>query len=137
MKRALIAVVASLILTGLATAAEDKQKTPKADKPARMTEAQLTDLLAKGRTIHLGGPGAGYTGELVLTADKTGKGEMKSDAGKVTVINGTWRIKGDRFCRTWKGIDDGKEVCEVWQPVEAKKVKVIVKKKDAGVNWWD
>ena len=137
MKRALIAFVATLVLTGLASAAEDKQKTPKADKPVRMTEAQLTELLKAGRTIHLGGPGAGYMGELVLAADKSGKGEMKSDAGKVTVLDGTWRIKGDRFCRTWKGVDDGKEVCEIWQPVDAKKVKVIVKKKEVGVNWWD
>ena len=103
-----------------------------------MTGAQLTELLSAGKTIKLGGPGTGYSGELVLNADGTGKGEAKTDDGKNTfVIEGTWQIKGDTLCRTWAALDEGKKVCETWVMVEPKKVKVMNADKELGVNSWD
>jgi hypothetical protein len=80
-----------------------------------MTGDQLAELLADGKTIMLGGPGTGYSGELVLTADGKGKGEAKTDDGSKTfVIEGTWEIRDDKFCRIWAEISEGKEVCETW-----------------------
>lgn len=111
--------------------------TPAAAKET-MTGAQLTELLSQGKTIRLGGPGMGYSGELVLAADGTGRGEAKTEDGKNTfVLEGTWVIKGDTFCRSWAAFDDGKEVCETWIMTEPNKVRVTVDGKDVGVNSWD
>ncbi|MCB1501214.1 MAG: hypothetical protein KDK07_15750 [Bauldia sp.] len=103
-----------------------------------MTGTQLTELLSGGITIKLGGPGMGYSGELVLTADGKGKGEAKTEDGKNTfVLEGMWEVKGDTFCRRWAAFDDGKEVCETWIIIEPNKVRVAVDGKDVGVNSWD
>jgi hypothetical protein len=99
-----------------------------------MTGAQLTELLSAGKTIKLGGPGAGYSGELVLSPDGKGKGEATTDDKKKVKIQGTWVVKDDKFCRTWKGIDKGKEVCETWLLVEPNRVKVLL---EIGTNSWD
>src|SRR5689334_7902566 len=77
-----------------------------------MTGAELTALLSGGKTIGLGGKGEGYSGELTLNADGTGKGQAKTDDGKVLTLTGTWRIEGDQFCPTCQEFNDGKEVCE-------------------------
>ena len=103
-----------------------------------MTGAQLKELLANGKTIKLGGPGTGYSGELVLSPDGKGKGEAKTDDGSKTfAIEGTWEIKDDTFCRTWAAFDDGKEVCETWVLIEPKKVKVMNGDKEVGSNHWE
>jgi hypothetical protein len=103
-----------------------------------MTGDQLSDLLAGGKTIMLGGPGTGYSGELVLTADGKGKGGAKTDDGSKTfVIEGTWEIRDDKFCRTWAEISKGKEVCETWIIVAPNKVKVMDGDKQIGVNYWE
>ena len=99
-----------------------------------LTGAQLNELLSGGKTIHLGGPGSGYSGELVLTPDGKGSGSAVTDAKKKIKLQGTWVIKDDKFCRTWKGIDGGKEVCETWLLIEPKKVKVLL---EIGANSWD
>ena len=128
MKRTGLLIVAVATAAFVATAAADET----------MTGAQLTELLAAGKTIKLGGPGTGYSGELVLTPDGKGKGEAKTDDGKNTfVIEGTWEIKGDTLCRVWAALDDGKEVCETWVKTEPKKVKVKNGDKELGVNSWD
>lgn len=103
-----------------------------------MTGDQLAELLAGGKTIMLGGPGTGYSGELVLTADGKGKGEAKTDDGSKTfVIEGTWEIRDDKFCRSWAEISEGKEVCETWVVMAPKKVKVMDGEKEIGVNYWE
>ena len=101
-----------------------------------MTNAELTALLSGGKTIALGGPDAGYTGELTLNADGTGKGEAKTDDGKVLTLTGTWRIEGDHFCPTWQEFNDGKEVCETWVKDGTNKVKVMLGGEQIGVNHW-
>ncbi len=101
-----------------------------------LKEADLKSLLEKGKTIQLGGKGMGYAGSLELTADGKGKGSAKPDGGGEIVINGTWHIKGDAFCRTWEGLDDGKEVCERWNLVAPDKVEVYNGKEMIGVNSW-
>jgi hypothetical protein len=100
-----------------------------------MTGAEFTTLIGSGKTINLGGQGEGYAGTLELKADGTGSGAAKTDAGKKVVIKGTWAIKDDRFCRKWKGLDGGKEVCEAWKKVGTNKVEVL-KVEKLGVNWW-
>jgi hypothetical protein len=103
-----------------------------------MTGDQLSELLAGGKTIMLGGPGIGYSGELVLTADGKGKGEAKTDDGSKTfVIEGTWEIRDDKFCRVWAEIGEGKEMCETWVIVAPNKVKVMSGEKEIGVNYWE
>jgi hypothetical protein len=124
-----IAVFLAMIFGAFLTAAAAEET---------MTGAQLTELLSQGKTIKLGGPGMGYSGELVLTADGTGRGEAKTEDGKNTfVLEGTWVIKGDTFCRSWAAFNDGKEVCETWIMTEPNKVRVTVDGKDVGVNSWD
>jgi hypothetical protein len=51
------------------------------------------ELSANGKVINLGGPGEGY-------AD-------------------TWIFRKSRFCRTWKGLDQGKEVCQSWKTINS------------------
>lgn len=102
----------------------------------KMSNADLTALLEGGKTIKLGGPGEGYSGELTLSADGTGSGSAKTDDGTVIKIEGVWLIKGDEFCRTWKGLDGGKEVCETWILVSENKAHVMNGKNKIGVNRW-
>lgn len=103
-----------------------------------MTGAEMTALLSGGKTIMLGGPGTGYSGELALNADGTGKGKAATDDGSKTfMIEGTWEIRDDTFCRIWAEISDGEEVCETWVLVEPKKVKVMNGDKEIGTNFWD
>jgi hypothetical protein len=123
-----------LILTAAATIL---LSAPAAAEEA-MTGDQLKELLAGGKTMMLGGPGTGYSGELVLTADGKGKGQAKTDDGSKTfVIEGTWEIRDDTFCRTWAEISDGKEVCETWIIIGPKMVRVMNGEKKVGVNYWD
>jgi hypothetical protein len=107
------------------------------DTKTRMTGTQMTDLLKAGKTLQVSGPGGKvFTGTLVLTADGKGTGETKSEDGKTTTkIEGTWRVKKDRFCHTWKGVDTA-EVCEGWVVIEPTKVSAISKKKEVAIYWW-
>ena len=101
-----------------------------------MKEAELKTLLEGGKTLQLGGKGAGYSGTLDLAADGTGNGFAQPDGGDKILIKGKWRIEGDKFCRTWEGLDDGKEVCERWRLVTPNKVEVYNGKEMVGVNSW-
>lgn len=102
-----------------------------------MTGKELTALLSEGTLLMLGGPKEGYTGELTLAKDGTAHGEAKTTDGKVIKIDGTWRIKGSEFCRTWEALDGGKEVCETWSKVGEKSVRVTVGMNDVGLNSWN
>jgi hypothetical protein len=101
-----------------------------------MKEAELKSLLEGGKTLQLGGKGMGYTGSLDIAADGTASGAAQPDNGEKIVLKGKWRIKGNAFCRTWEGMDGGKEVCERWRLVEPNKVEVYVGKEMTGVNSW-
>lgn len=101
-----------------------------------MTSAQLETLLKGGATITLGGKGEGYLGTLVVSKDGTAKGAAKTDQGNEIKIEGIWRIKGDKFCRTWKDMDKDKEVCETWRIRSSNEAEVYVGKKRAGLNSW-
>lgn len=126
MKMIVLAVLAMAVTTGVTNAAEKK-----------MTGAELNRLLSGGKTIGLGGPGSGYDGSLVLKADGTGEGSAKTDDGKKNfILKGTWKVQGDKFCRTWAAISDGKEVCETWMMMSPGKVKVLDGKKELGTNYW-
>ena len=109
---------------------------PTAAADVFMTGDELRALFTADKTINLGGPGEGYAGTLTIKADGTGAGEAKTDDGKVIALEGTWRIKRDSFCRKWKGLDKGKEVCEAWKKTADNRVEVQVKKKKTGVNSW-
>lgn len=102
----------------------------------QMTGDQLTELLGNGKTIKLGGEGEGYKGELKLNADGTGKGQAVTDKGKTIMIEGTWEVVGDEFCRTWKEVSKGKRVCERWMFIGENKVEVLKDGKKVGVNSW-
>ncbi|MCV9966171.1 hypothetical protein OIU34_30320 [Pararhizobium sp. BT-229] len=105
-----------------------------ADKALK--EADLKALLASGKTLQLGGKGMGYSGTLDLSADGAGTGSAKTDDGTVINISGSWKIKGDKFCRTWKDLDGGKEVCETWRLTSPNHVDVFRGKEKIGANSW-
>jgi hypothetical protein len=109
---------------------------PVFSKDVFMTGDEFKAFLASDKTIYLGGKGEGYAGTLLLSADGTGRGEVKTDAGDEIKLAGTWVIKKNTFCRTWKDIDKGKEVCETWKKIGENRVEVQVKKKKIGLNWW-
>lgn len=125
--RMVVGVIAiALLAWGTAAAAEKK-----------MTGKDLTELLGEGKELILGGPGKGYAGSLMLSADGTGKGQIKLDSGDVIPIEGVWSIRKDTFCRTWKGgRDAGKEICETWVKSGPKSVEAMVGKRDLGTNSW-
>ncbi|MGZ2487231.1 hypothetical protein ACVITL_005816 [Rhizobium pisi] len=125
MRKELLGFSILLVLSGAAVAA------------GTMTGKELTALLGEGKVITLGGPKEGYSGELMLAKDGTGHGEAKTSDGKVIKIDGTWHIKGNKFCRTWEELNDGKEVCETWNKAGDKAVRVMVGKKDIGLNSWN
>ncbi len=54
----------------------------------RKTGKELTALLGEGKELNLGGPGKGYAGSLILSADGTGRGQIKLDNGDVIPIEG-------------------------------------------------
>lgn len=101
-----------------------------------MKGPQLETLLANGKTITLGGKGEGYVGTLVLAKDGTGSGSAKTDDGKTITLQGTWKIKGDKFCRAWEALDSGKEVCETWRVKSPTQAEIFVGKKRSGLNSW-
>lgn len=101
-----------------------------------MTEAQLVKLTARGVVLKLGGEGEGYTGELTLKTDGSGKGSARTDAGKQIRISGTWVVRDGKFCRTWAKLDGGKEVCETWYLTSGRSVEVFNGKNRMGVNSW-
>ncbi|MFB2551686.1 hypothetical protein [Ensifer soli] len=101
-----------------------------------LKDADLKALLEGGKTLQLGGAGMGYTGTLNLAANGTGAGSAQTDKGDKIVIQGQWRIKGNRFCRKWEGLDGGKEICETWRLVARNNVEVNHGKKMTGVNSW-
>lgn len=103
----------------------------------QMSGDELRALLSAGKEISLGGPGTGYSGSLMLDADGTGAGKAKTDDGKKTfTLNGTWSIKGNEFCRTWKELNKGEEVCESWVKTGDNQVDVLANGKKIGVNHW-
>ena len=122
-------VLFSLILAGCATGTASL-----AEK--QMTGPQLKSLLEAGKDLKLGDPGHGYHGELRLNPDGTGKGQALTDSGKKFIIEGTWEIVGDEFCRTWKDMDDGETVCERWILIKENKVEVHTSAGKIGVNSW-
>jgi hypothetical protein len=109
---------------------------PAVAQEAAMTNAELTALLAGGKTLTLGGEGQGYLGSLTLGADGTGEGSATTDAGKTIDIAGTWSIRGDQFCRVWEGLNDGAEVCETWLKTSDTSVRVMNGDEQIGVNSW-
>jgi hypothetical protein len=120
-----LSIIATAAFIGLASAAEKA-----------MTGVELKALLSAGKTITLGGPGEGYLGSLTLSADGSGSGSAKTDEGRVLTLTGTWKIKGDTFCRQWEEFDNGKEVCEIWVLTTPTKVNVMVNDTKVGVNSW-
>ena len=119
-------LVASCVVLGSLTAA----------MAADMTGAELRALTQNGKTLMLGGGGAGYRGTLMINADGTASGSVATDNGKRIEIQGTWRIGGNKFCRMWKSIDGGKEVCEKWQKDGNNRVTVLANGKKIGTNSW-
>jgi hypothetical protein len=101
-----------------------------------MTGDELEGLLGNRKKIALGGPGAGYTGELTLKSDGTGSGAAKTDDGKMIDLVGVWYIEGNQFCRSWKNVDEGQEVCETWVKDGDNKARILVDGKQVGVNSW-
>ena len=122
-------VLFSLILAGCATGTASSPEK-------QMTGPQLKSLLEAGKDLKLGGSGHGYHGNVTLNPDGTGKGQFTTDSGKTIMIDGTWEIVGDEFCRTWKDLDGGKTVCERWILIEENKVEVRTNGKKRGVNSW-
>ncbi|WP_275785761.1 hypothetical protein [Pararhizobium gei] len=110
--------------------------TPANAADKTLKKEDLTALLESGKTLRLGGEGMGYSGSLTLSADGKGKGSAKPDGGTAIEISGSWKIKGDKFCRTWKGLDKGKEVCETWRLTAPGHVDVYQGKKKIGANSW-
>mgnify|MGYP000955720674 CR=1 FL=1 len=101
-----------------------------------MTGAELHALLDGGKTIKLGGKGEGYSGTLNVKGDGKASGKAKTDDGSQLNISGTWTIKGDKFCRKWKALDGGKQVCETWKKNGPNSAEVFVGSKRAGLNSW-
>jgi len=101
-----------------------------------LTGDELKALVSNGKNLILGGKGEGYSGKLSLNKDGTAKGKATPDGGKAFTIEGTWKIKGDTFCRKWADLDKGKEVCETWRVKSPTQVEVYVGKSKSGVNSW-
>ena len=125
MNRILVSAITTVLVAG-PTLAQD----------TAMSQDQLEALTADGVTLKLGGEGLGYSGELMLAADGTGKGSAKTDDGTVLSLTGTYEVRGGQFCRSWMEFDDGAEVCETWMLTSDNSVDVMVDGNKIGVNSW-
>ncbi|WP_299677134.1 hypothetical protein [uncultured Roseobacter sp.] len=123
---AVTTIIAALISTTVAVA----------ETKGALKNKHLTMLIENGITLKLGGEGHGYVGSLKLTKDGRGTGSAKTDSGRTINIDGTWAVKGDQFCRTWKDLDEGKEVCETWISTSPRSVDVYKGDQKLGVNSW-
>ena len=101
-----------------------------------LTNEQLVQLTENGITLKLGGEGEGYVGSLKLSKNGKGKGSATTDSGDKISIVGTWKIVDGKFCRTWKDLNDGKQLCETWYPTSGSSVDVYDGKRKVGVNSW-
>ena len=120
----------AILALGLASAA------PAYSKSGALSNSELMQLTENGISLILGGPDLGYTGKLKLTKDGKGRGSATTDAGDKIDIRGTWSIQGDQFCRIWKSLNDGKEVCETWVSTSDRSVDVYNGDKKIGKNSW-
>ncbi|MDJ0640372.1 MAG: hypothetical protein QNJ20_16215 [Paracoccaceae bacterium] len=125
MNRILVTAVAAALFAG-----------PALTQGRAMTQDQLKELTADGVTLKLGGEGHGYSGELMLAADGTGKGAAKTDDGTVLSLTGTYEVRDGQFCRSWMEFSDGAEVCETWMLTSDNSVDVMVDGNKIGVNSW-
>ena len=124
--------IVALAVAAVLAACESPSPSP---SPDDMSGDEFRALLADGLTLNLGGPGEGYSGQVRLEPDGTGKGSARADDGTEYDITGTWEIEGDRFCRKWR-YDDFKRVCETWRKTGPNKVDVYDGKKRIGMNSW-
>jgi hypothetical protein len=102
-----------------------------------LTGSQLTELLAKGLSVtslDMYG-GKNFTGQATFASGGTLSGTL-SFAGKSPVpLTGTWKIDGDRVCRTVRPLQP-QEVCETWLRSGDKEVTIRVGKTDVGMIRW-
>ena len=102
-----------------------------------MTTEQLTQLTANEITLKLGGEGMGYAGSLKLSNNGKGEGSVNVNAGGGKhSISGTWKIEDGKFCRIWKDVNKGQQVCETWYLTAERAVEVYNGKQKIGVNSW-
>ena len=101
-----------------------------------MSQADLEKLTRNGITLTLGGEGQGYSGSLKLNKNGKGRGSATLDNGNKINLQGAWVIRNGQFCRTWKGIDNGQEVCETWVLTSGRSVDVYNGDQKIGVNSW-
>ena len=125
MKRLLTFAFAASIAAGTALAQ---------GKP--MTQGQLEQLTGNGVKLQLGGPGEGYSGELILTADGRGSGAVTTDSGNKLTLTGTYEIRNGQFCRKWVEFNDGAEACETWLLTTGNSATVMFNGEKIGVNSW-
>ena len=124
-RKTLIAAAAIMMFSApFATAAEGE-----------MTGEELSALLGAGKKINLGGGREDYSGVLDIKSDGTASGSVQVP-GKTIPLDGTWKIADNRFCRKWREVDAGAEVCEVWKKIGDGRVEAQVNGKKVGLNWW-
>jgi hypothetical protein len=123
-----ISIAISLItLMSVATAHASDEKV--------LTATEMKALVANGITIGIvNAPGdPQYKGSITISADGTQAGTVAMGGKPPTALSGTWKLKGNQFCRTLKPISD-KETCEIWVRTADKEVAVMVGKKRLGLN---
>ncbi len=131
-KTSLAIATACLLAAGACAQQGQSAATAGAD---HMTGAELQALLSQGRTLRLGGPEEGYSGEVRLAADGTGDGEVVFTNGRAMQFVGTWAVEGDRFCREWSFNEYLRE-CETWRRLGDNKAEVFIDGKRVGLNSW-
>jgi hypothetical protein len=125
MKRSMATALLTLSLIANAEAADGKP----------LTAGEMKALVANGITIGIvNAPGdPEYKGSITINADGTQAGTVTMGGKPPTALTGTWKLKGNQFCRILKPVSD-KETCETWVHTGDKEVAVMVGKKRLGLN---
>jgi hypothetical protein len=107
-----------------------------AEKPP-LTGAQLTELLGNGLSVtsfDMNG-GKNFTGQATFASGGTLSGTLSFTGRPPIALTGTWKIDGDRVCRTVRPLQP-QEVCETWLRSGDKEVTIRVGKSDVGMIRW-
>jgi hypothetical protein len=120
----------TLVMLAIGPSAWAAEKTP-------LTGPQLTELLEKGLSVtslDMQG-GKNFKGQATFAPDGTLSGNI-SFAGKAPMpLTGTWKIDGDRLCRTVRPFQP-QEVCETWVMSADKEVTIRVGTTDVSLIRW-
>jgi len=111
--------------------------TSLAAEKAPLTDGELKALLGSGLSVSSSDVQGGkvFTAQITYAPGGTLSGTLTFVGRSPTTLTGTWKVDGDRFCRTVVPLQP-QEVCEMWLKSGEKEVTIRVGDMDVAIIRW-